>query len=104
MSNVITALAALANLSLADRYAVLKADYDAISKALDAVKAEIKATGLEVIEGERATVTVALHERKNFDSKAAKAFLTPEQIEDCTKVILVERITADPKVGVTVIA
>lgn len=104
MTNILASLAALADLSIADRFAILKADYDAIAKALDAVKAEIKATGLEVIEGERAIVTVALHERRNFDSKAAKAFLTPEQIEDCTKVILVERITADPKVGVTVIA
>jgi hypothetical protein len=101
MSNI---LASLATLSLADRFAVLKADADAINKALDAVKAEIKATGLETIVGERAIVTVSLSERSTFDSKAAKALLTDEQVAACTKVILVETIRDKPKAGVTVLA
>lgn len=104
MSNVLASLAALADLSLADRYAVLKADYDAIAKALDAVKAEIKATGLDTIEGENAIVTVSLSERSTLDTKAAKALLTNEQVAACTKVTLVETLRVKPRVGVTVIA
>lgn len=104
MSNVIASLSSLSNLSLADRYAVLKADADAIAKALDAVKAEIKATGLETIEGERAIVVVALSERSTLDTKAVKELLTDEQVASCTKVILVETLRVKPKAGVTVIA
>jgi len=104
MTNILASLAALADLSLADRYAVLKADADAIAKALDAVKAEIKATGLDTIEGENAIVTVSLSERSTLDTKAAKALLTDEQIAACTKVTLVETLRVKPKVGVTVLA
>ena len=101
MSNI---LASLATLSLADRFAVLKADADAINKALDAVKAEIKATGLETIVGERAIVTVSLSERTTFDSKAAKAFLTADQIASCEKVSLIETLRVKPKAGTLIIA
>lgn len=104
MSNVLASLANLSALSLADRYAVLKADADAIAKALDAVKAEIKATGLDTIEGENAIVMVSLSERSTLDTKAAKALLSDEQVAACTKVTLVETLRVKPKVGVTVIA
>ena len=87
--------------SLADRFALLKAEIDALTKEFDKVKAEIKATGLETIVGERAIVTVSLSERKTFDSKAAKAFLTDEQIEACTKVLLIETLRDKPLVKVT---
>lgn len=90
-------------MTLADRYALLKNEIDALTKELDKVKAEIKATGLETIEGERAIVTVALSERSTLDTKAAKAFLTDEQVAACTKVTLVETLRVKPRV-VTVIA
>lgn len=104
MSNIVASLSALSALSLADRYAVLKADADAIAKALDAVKAEIKATGLEVIEGERSIVTVCLSERATLDTKVVKEILTEEQVAACTKVTLVETLRVKPKAGVTVVA
>lgn len=104
MSNLIASLSALSTLSLADRFAILKADADVINKELEAVKAEIKATGLETIEGERAIVTVCLSERSTLDSKAAKVFLTDEQIASCTKTTLVETLRVKPKAGVTVLA
>ena len=94
----------LANLSLADRFAILKADADAINKEFEAVKAEIKATGLEKIEGENAIVVVSLSERSMFDAKAAKEFLTDEQIASCTNVTLVETLRLKPKTGITVLA
>lgn len=86
------------SLSLADRYAILKADIDTLTKELDLVKAEIKATGKDVIEGDNAIVTVSLSERSTLDTKAAKAFLTDEQIASCTKVTLVETLRVKPRV------
>lgn len=93
-----------ASLTLADRYAILKADIDALTEELNRVKAEIKVTGKDVIEGEKAIVTVSLSERTSFDAKAAKAFLTPEQITSCERVTLIETIRIKPRVGVTVLA
>lgn len=88
-----------ASLSLADRYAILKTDIDALTKQLDAVKAEIKATGLETITGDQAVVTVSLSERSTLDTKAAKQFLTEEQIASCTKVTLVETLRVKPRMA-----
>jgi hypothetical protein len=83
---------------LADRFTLLKAEIDALTKEFDKVKAEIKATGLETIVGDYATVTVCLSERRTFDAKVAKAFLTDEQIEACTKVSLIETLRDKPLV------
>ena len=63
-------------LSLADRYAILKSDIDTLTKQLDAIKAEIIASGVETITGDQAVVTVALSERTTLDSAAAKALQT----------------------------
>jgi len=86
------------NLTLADRYAALKAEADKIAKLLDAAKAEIKATGLELIEGQMADVAVTLSERCTLDSKLAKQFLTADQIAACTKTTLVETLRIKAKV------
>jgi len=85
--------------TLADRYAILKSDIDMLTEELNRVKAEIKATGMETIVGESAVVVVALSERSTLDTKAAKEFLTKEQIEACTKVTLVETLRVKPKVA-----
>jgi hypothetical protein len=91
-------------ISLADRFAALKQEIDALTKEFDKVKAEIKATGLEVIEGDYATVVVSLSERRTFDAKTAKTFLTDEQIEACTKVLLIETLRDKPKVNIKAMA
>ena len=91
-------------ISLADRFAALKQEIDALTKEFDKVKAEIKATGLETIEGNYATVTVCLSERRTFDAKTAKTFLTDEQIEACTKILLIETLRDKPKVNIKAMA
>jgi hypothetical protein len=93
----------LHNLSLADRFAILKQEIDALTKEFDAVKAEIKATGLEVIEGDYTTVTVSLSERASLDTKAVKELLTAEQVAACTKVTLITTLRDKPRV-ITVLA
>lgn len=82
--------------ALADRFAILKADIERLTKEMDKVRTEIKATGLETLVGEHAIVTVSLYERSLFDSKKAKSFLTAEQIASCQKVLLCERIDDKP--------
>ena len=78
--------------NLADRYSDLKAQIEALTLQLDAVKKEIKATGVEQIIGDRAIVTVGLSERTTLDSKLVKALLTPEQVVACSKTALIETI------------
>jgi len=80
-----TDLASLATLPAADRFAILKADIDALTKELEKARAEILATGSDRVVGINAIVEVSLTERASFDSKAAKALLTPAQIAACTK-------------------
>lgn len=92
-----------AALALADRYAILKADIDALTKQLDAIKAEIKATGVETLVGDQAVVTVALSERSTLDPKAVRELLTAEQVAACTKVTLVETLRVKAKTS-TVLA
>lgn len=86
------------NLTLADRFAALKAEAERINKLLDAAKAEIKATGLSLVEGEMADVTITLSERKTIDTKLAQQFLSPEQVEVCTKTSLVETLRVKAKI------
>ena len=87
------------NLALADRYATIKAEIDALKKELEDARAAIKATGRDTIEGQLAIVTVSLSERETFDAKVAKTFLTPEQIKACTKVSLIETLRDKPRLS-----
>ena len=91
----------MTNLSaLADRYALIKSEIDALTKELEKARAEIKATGVERLVGERAIVEVALSERSTLDTKAAKEFLSADQIAACTKVTLVETLRIKPNLTV----
>ena len=80
-------------MALADRYAFIKSEIEALGKELEKVRFEIKQTGVERLVGERAIVEVALSERSTLDTKAAKEFLTADQIKrlyDSSKEILKE--------------
>lgn len=84
-------------ISLADRYAAAKAAADAANEALDALKAEIKAAGVERHFGVTCDLVLSLSEQSRIDNKRLATFLTEEQIEKCKKLNLVERITIKPK-------
>ena len=98
-----TDLATLATLPLADRYAILKADIDALTKELDKAKAEIIASGVDRVVGDSAIVEVALSERTTLESKAVKELLTPEQVASCSKTALITTLRVKPKTA-TVLA
>ena len=87
-------------MNLADKYAIAKQEADNAIAALDAVKAEIRALGREVIEGTHVVVTLSLSERKSFDGKAAQAFLTADQVAACTRTTQIETIRIKPRVVV----
>jgi hypothetical protein len=85
------------SISLADQFAAAKAAADDAVAALDAIKAQIKASGIERHIGVTCDVILALSEQKRVDNKLLSALLTEDQIESCKKAILVERITIKPK-------
>ena len=91
-----------ANMTLADRYAATKAELEAVQTKLDAIKAEIRNFSHDgVIEGEFATLTITYTTPKRFNSKAAKDFLTAEQVEACTETgSLVETIRVKNKLAI----
>jgi hypothetical protein len=84
--------------TLADAYALAKAELDAAQKAVDALRKEILATGVEKISGDCAIIEVALSERASFDAKVAKTFLTAEQAAACTSVSLVTTLRIKPRI------
>jgi hypothetical protein len=83
--------------NLADRYAYIKDEIDALTKQLESVRAEIKATGREEIVGDYAIVKVCLSERTTFDAKLAQTFLSDNQLAACERVTLVETLRVKPR-------
>jgi len=90
------------NMTLADRYAVAKAELEAAQAKVDAIKKEIKETAHDgVIDGDFATLTITYTTPSRFDATAAKAFLSAEQVAACTKIgSLVETIRVKHKLAV----
>lgn len=84
-------------MNLADKYQTIKLEIEALERLLSEVKAEIKATGFETIEGDNAIVSVGLSERTTLDQKLVKELLSEEDWALCTKVSLVETIRVKPK-------
>lgn len=78
---------------LADRFAAAKAALDAAQEAMDAVKAEVKALGMPVIEGLTCTLKYDLISQMRVDQS-----LIPADIKEAAKrEIVVERITVKAK-------
>ena len=73
---------------LADRYAALKIEMDALQDELDAVKSMILATGVDVIEGDRFRVTVGLQERTSISAKEAEKVLDPSVYQQIAKTTM----------------
>ena len=74
--------------TIADRYASLKAEADAIAKQISTLRDEILADGAELYRGSKAWLVVSLIEDSTLlDSEIAKKYLTPEQIQFASKVV-----------------
>jgi hypothetical protein len=70
---------------------------DTANAALDALKKQIKAAGIEHHIGVTCDVTLSLSEQRRVDIKLLQALLTEEQIEACKKPVLVETIRVRAK-------
>ena len=78
----------MTDISIADRYASLKAEADAIAKQLSTLRDEILADGAELYRGSKASLLVSLvADSTRLDSEIAKRFLTEEQIAFSSKVV-----------------
>ena len=78
----------MTDISIADRYASLKAEADVIAKQLATLRDEILADGAELYKGDRAWLLVSLvADSTRLDSEIAKRFLTEEQIAFSSKVV-----------------
>jgi len=74
--------------TIADRYAALKAEGDAIAKQLANLRDEILSDGAELYKGDRAWLLISLvADSTRLDSEIAKKYLTPEQIAFSSKVV-----------------
>jgi hypothetical protein len=86
-------------MNIADRYAQIKNQIEALEVELKAARAEILATGMDKIEGHHCTVTVSLAERCTLDTKLARQFLTTDQLKACEKIALTETLRIKAKVA-----
>lgn len=84
---------------LADEYAVIKSQIEALQARAETVANELKGLGVEKIEGDLAVISVVLSERMTLDQKAVKSLLTPEQIATVTKTVLVTSLRVKNKIA-----
>jgi hypothetical protein len=82
--------------SLADQYAQVKLIIEQNEEILKSLKAQIVATGRDVIVGEDFKVTVGLQERKTISVKKAEEVLAPEVIAQILTVSEFEVIRYKP--------
>lgn len=88
----------LSNLSpLANEYAALKDQADAINARLDALKEEIKASGVDLIEGDNAVLKISLAERVTVNTAAVRKILTDAQFAEVSKASVYSVIRVDRK-------
>jgi len=87
--------------TLADLYAVAKAEMDACAKRVEELRKEILNTGHEKINGANFAVEVGLSERTTIDTKLVRQFLTNEELASCSKTAVVTtlRIKVSEKVA-----
>lgn len=84
-----SAVAKLSDRALAvnvDKLGELNAQIRALSKQADAIKDKLIASGYGEIEGKAYRAVISARSSVRLDSKIAKAFLSPEQIELASKV------------------
>ncbi len=84
---------------LADRYAAAKAVSDAAAKVTKELADQLKALGVETIEGKVTICEISLSERNTLDGKAVVAQLGEAWVKAHSKTTLVEtiRIKAKPQ-------
>ena len=79
--------------NIADRYAELKMQIEALEEELKGIKALADATGMEVIDGDSFRLTIKPTSRTSLDKEVLAQWLTEEQMQEATKTSTFLRYT-----------
>jgi hypothetical protein len=79
--------------NIADRYAQVKLQIEALEEELKVIKSKAEATGLDVIDGDQFRLTMKEQGRSSLDRKVLEQWLSAEQLEEATKTTLFTRFT-----------
>ena len=93
-------------MNIADRFAQIEAEYNAIKALYEAAKDEALQACMDAcpvdatestVDGDRYTLKFSLTDTTTFSAKKAKEFLTDEQIAKCMEGGTRRNLKADPK-------
>lgn len=79
--------------NIADRYAQVKMQIEALEEELKVIKAKAEATGMDVIDGDQFRLSMKEQGRSSLDRKVLEQWLSAEQLEEATKITLFTRFT-----------
>lgn len=79
--------------NIADRYAQVKMQIEALEEELKVIKAKAEATGLKVIDGDQFRLSMKEQGRPSLDRKVLEQWLSAEQLEEATKTTFFTRFT-----------
>ena len=94
-------MSTLHNLSshqIADEYGTLDLQIKALTERKDALKDELKARGVEKVEGAKFTITVSTSTRTTYDDKAIREALGSEIVKQYERVTETTTIRVKPTV------
>lgn len=80
-------------MNIADRYANVKMQIEALEEELKAIKAWADATGLDVIDGNDFRLTIKPMSRTSLDKDVLAQWLSEEQMQEATKTSTFLRYT-----------
>ena len=76
-----------------DQLGLVNAQIANLQAEAEAIKEELKTSGLRRIPGSLYKVTISTSERSSLSATAMRAYLTPEQIQACTTTATVTSVT-----------
>jgi len=88
----------LSSHQIADEYGALDLQIKALTERKDALKDELKARGVEKVEGAKFTITVSTSTRTTYDDKAIREALGSEIVKQYERVTETMTLRVKPTV------
>ena len=88
----------LSSHQIADEYGALDLQIKALTERKDALKDELKARGVEKVEGAKFTITVSTYTRTTYDDKAIREALGSEIVKQYERVTETMTLRVKPTV------
>lgn len=79
--------------NIADRYAKVKLQIEALEAELDGIKILASDTGMQIIDGDQFRLSMKEQGRSSLDRKVLAQWLSEEQLEEATKTTFFTRFT-----------